>query len=151
MPRDANGRFPKGSGIPAGGPAGGPGWGGDAKGPGMGKAGDLDPRARNSAAIAAKKDRAARLIEHLEHLAFNAEHEMTQVHATKAALDRHLGSPVAKQVNVDANAFDCLSDDELAAALVEIRAAIAADSAGDGAGDHEAGGAEPAGGISPVH
>ena len=141
-----SGTRPKGSGIPAS----GAGWGGDAKGAGK-PADALPPGSHTMSAKAAKDARAAEMEQVLYEIALSGEHESNRVNAAyklKTLLD---GLPVAKQVNINANAFDGISDEQLAAAIEEIRAAVAADSGGDGAGTGGQESQEPPGGVSPIH
>lgn len=84
-------RVKQGSGVPAGGQIYGAGTGGKARGKAR-----LIPGGRTRASIASKAERAEALIENLETLAFGAEHEMTRVAASKAALERLVPDANAK-------------------------------------------------------
>lgn len=88
------GRFP-----PRPKPSAGDGWGGPAKGAGKRIASSDDARltqARNTPERrASKEERAERLLDHLENLAYGAERQETQVTATVAFLNRALGTPTA--------------------------------------------------------
>lgn len=128
----------------------GDGWGGPAKGPGNGNprqnfAGGggndrvMDSRASRAPGEPSKyatdkeraEARARELKDHLYHLARRAEREETQVRATEAWLNRHEGMPVARNVNLNVNDAERLTDDELRAELARLGGAVADPAAGD--------------------
>lgn len=103
------------------GPGRGTGWGGPARSVGRGasKAPVFNPGNQQAAGPhdMARDRRRQRLMAELEHLAFTAEREETQLAATIAWLDRYEGKPVARVINVGfSNAADI--DDAIPAALV---------------------------------
>ncbi len=77
-----------------------------------------------------EKEKAAQLRDHLYMLALSAEHEMTQVRATEAYLNRVEGLPVARNINLAVNDLSQLDDDALARQQQELERAIRAASAG---------------------
>jgi hypothetical protein len=99
------------SGVKASGiPAGGEGWGGSANGggtpftPGDPNIATLMRRADPEgykARVAAKKARGEALVDHMEHLAFNAENEQTQLAAAIAGANRLLGPVPTKLIGGD--------------------------------------------------
>ena len=127
----------------------GAGWGGSAKGASVAPplSADDDHRGQHNAArIVAKEDRIARLVAHLEHLAFSAENEGTQVQAADKALDRLEGKAIARQITADANDVDKLSDAELIANIERVSRALGISVVG--LGDATAG--KPAGDVPAI-
>lgn len=115
------------------------GWGGPAKGAGKGGAAKpftidtptrvfktvIEARAeRPSGAVSGyelrkliNEERAQELKDHLYSIATTARHEITQVRAAEAWLNRHEGMPVARNLNINVDDVANLSDTDLDAEI----------------------------------
>jgi hypothetical protein len=119
MPRTRSTR-PKGSGTPAG----GPGWGGPAKGASTAPAKPValfQPGNPGAPPGIPRSEQAAILKDLLFGLATTSDNPAVQVRAAEALLNRIEGMPVARNININADALSTLDD----AALEQRRAQLA--------------------------